>query len=298
MTKHITSNVNALGLEIATSEREMRAIIDWYNDNVSEDQLFSGKSTIANWCEYAGRICYMALEKGRASSEYHRNILNQGHFSIYGHALADRHVEFDDDLLDTLPFGNWAPNLRHFIEYGSLINPDDLDPLGSCLDPATWGGRFELLGRGRWASVVLTCSRYCANELIRHQFPGISQLSTRYTEGLNNYLNPECSQLYFHPWADEIKSGKYKSFGDKKLRLSLGRHADYPSQPTRLMLTTLNWHWEKIFELRMQPDADPEINYACSQIARVLFPKEELGWDPKTKCHVWPRRRHKCPNLK
>jgi hypothetical protein len=288
---HATSDVRAINLEVVDEPAKFRDVLDFYRENVSpiNGGFFGSNNEAVNWCEYAGRLCYQSLEKGRPSLEYHRNILKSGHFSIYGHALI-----VGDLAYTMLPFSE-KPNLRHLIENGWL-DPADLFPLNKLLTEGFY--KFRLRNSG-WASVVLTCSRYCSHELIRHNFPGVSQTSTRYCSEVPNHRYPQAANVYFHPWAAEIKSGDWRQIKDHKLRNSVGRHAMYPSQPTRLMLTTTLEHWEQIVKARVQPEADPEINWVVLQIADVLFQQKALKveYDGKTRTSAWPERRAGCPNL-
>jgi thymidylate synthase (FAD) len=49
-------------------------------------RVSGGTDTMDDIGEFAGRQCYRSWEKGRPSSEYHANILDMGHGSIYQHA--------------------------------------------------------------------------------------------------------------------------------------------------------------------------------------------------------------------
>jgi thymidylate synthase (FAD) len=63
-----------------------RAALTFGEDEEAFDKGQLAGSELANLIEFAGRVCYDSLGKGRPSAEYHANILASGHGSVTEHA--------------------------------------------------------------------------------------------------------------------------------------------------------------------------------------------------------------------
>lgn len=195
--------------------------------NPRHDQLQgSPRDMLAELC---GRVCYDSLGKGRGSEEYHRNVQDQNHLSIYEHCVFT--VQFDPARIafpvwfnrpslyvDTVNY-RATLNLRHVMEWdqasqhngyamscemvGNLLRAcaAHLAPLsmGYATSPPGYLAPLRLVEqvRGdheRWVSLYIGgVSRNLSHELVRHgDWTAISQRSTR-------YCDEDATPIVWHP---------------------------------------------------------------------------------------------------
>lgn len=167
-------------------------------------------------CELAGRVCYDSLGNGRASSAYHKHILEVGHTSVLAHA----NITFDVIRLEPteklalarLPgcyindLDECCINLRTISELDSYTwvpfgLRSNLRAMGHSIAPQiiseSGGLPFQLRDSSdeecQWISMYLEGSRGFSHEQVRHNYRcAISQRSTR-------YVDESSSEWVWHP---------------------------------------------------------------------------------------------------
>lgn len=300
-----------------------------------EDQLIGTPSEVL--CELAGRTCYDSLGRGRDSEAYHRHILEVGHLSVYEHAQFS--FASPPSLRDTFlnrP-GTWVlPKAAHDLitmNLRAVLDWDAWTEIQGPLDRSHYPAAFTLVlehaagiapnlirlafpqrdpvapkisgiecdhPEFRWATMLITCSRNCSHELIRHRFrTAVSQRSTRYVDEsesdfvahpasvLINPLRPEpASLLDDAPELVALTRGHYKACVERVSasleNRGVGRHNAIKqargfarsylgtSLETQVMFSASYGQWSRILAQRLHNAADAEIRRVAACALREL----------------------------
>lgn len=128
------------------------------------------------------------------------------------------------------------------------------------------------------ATFLITCSRACSHQIVRHRLCSYSQESQRYVKYeamlpvIELFERQNISVDFYIKAFNEYKRLLSEGNPPQRARLVLPN-----STATKLLMTTNLRQWLHIIEQRTSPHADEEIRYIFKQIRETLFERLELG---------------------
>lgn len=287
---------------ILLTDKEPKELVALFQPRA--DQMQGTKLEVL--AEIAGRICYDSFGVGRSSKDWHKHVLDVGHLSVYEHCwfqcdfdwlpegdeweyigvpginIRDRFLEFNarfaiehDDYFGAVALERLMPQLWSLLkgtEY-PVTKIKDTD----CTDPS-----FEI--NDNWSTVLLTCSRACSHELVRHgDNTAISQRSTRYVNEAENGLgyyqtgvkeidevllkNQEACLINYKELVSRLSGNSSNSV---KVINGLARYALPHNLLTQVVFSASKEQWEHMIKLRTSPAADQEIRNLFNSISKIV----------------------------
>jgi thymidylate synthase (FAD) len=150
-------------------------------------------------------------------------------------------------------------------------------------------GHYAMLEHGGYISVLITCDRAIANELVRHRLASYAQVSTRYVNFANQKFGHEITvicpvELKAHDklldrqlWRDscDLAEKTYFQLVERGVSPQNARSVLPLSLQTQIVISANAVEWRHIFEQRTSKYAHPDMRAVMKPILRdmrVLIP--------------------------
>lgn len=258
--------------------------------------------------EKCGRVCYKSEDKITADSarKFVEMLVSRGHTSALEHARVKVSQSVCCRLVTSEAPEKFPYGFKDRLEYADekhtelLMNARDFLAIGGTLDELE---TFE--NAPDYLTVLFTCDRAIANELVRHRVFSFSQESTRYVnykDGIEfirplpfEWANFTGSSKKFVGGCDMNTSNKIAKYGmwydtcyqaernyirmiQDGCKPQEARNVLPLSTKTELVMTGTFSQWTEMLKLRLDKAAHPQMQYLMKLLVEnELFPKGKIA---------------------
>jgi thymidylate synthase (FAD) len=124
------------------------------------------------------------------------------------------------------------------------------------------------------ATFLITCSRACSHQIVRHRLCSFSQSSQRYIKyrGKLEFINQKYPDLPPQPVIDSLNTAAkaYHDLLDSGLPAQKARMVLPNAMSTKIVVTTNLRQWRHMIQQRTSPAADEEIRWVFTNIQELL----------------------------